>query len=105
MRHMLTTTFYLRVCIDEAKAVLGQHQRDFSGRALHATCGRHLQDLPIHGVPATVELRSGRWKCRNELRRRLRFYLMLLSLNRGRFMPVAVIVDCCNYIVEQSFTL
>jgi transposase len=27
---------------------------------------RGLQDLPIQGAPTTLELRSGRWKCRNE---------------------------------------
>ncbi|SDR63580.1 Transposase [Rhizobiales bacterium GAS113] len=27
---------------------------------------RRLQELPIQGVPATLEIRSGRWKCRNE---------------------------------------
>ena len=28
---------------------------------------RRLQDLPIQGVHTMVELRSGRWKCHNEL--------------------------------------
>jgi hypothetical protein len=32
----------------------------------HSSHVRRLQDLPIQGVPATLELRSGRWKCRNE---------------------------------------
>jgi transposase len=32
----------------------------------HSSHARRLQDLPIQGVPATLELRSGRWKCRNE---------------------------------------
>jgi transposase len=27
---------------------------------------RRLQELPIQGVPATLEIRSGRWRCRNE---------------------------------------
>lgn len=33
----------------------------------HSWHVRRLQDLPIQGVHAMVELRSGRWKCRNEL--------------------------------------
>jgi len=32
----------------------------------HGWHTRRLQDLPIQGVPVTLELRSGRWKCRNE---------------------------------------
>ena len=31
----------------------------------HSWHVRRLQDLPIQGVATTVELRSGRWKCRN----------------------------------------
>ena len=33
----------------------------------HSWHVRRLQDLPIQGVRTLVELRSGRWKCRNEL--------------------------------------
>ena len=33
----------------------------------HSWHVRRLQDLPIQGVHTMVELRSGRWKCRNEL--------------------------------------
>jgi zinc-finger of transposase IS204/IS1001/IS1096/IS1165 len=38
---------------------------DASG-SRHSWQMRRLQELPIQGVPATLELRSGRWKCRNE---------------------------------------
>jgi len=37
-----------------------------ASRSRHNWHVRRLQDLPIQGVPATLELRSGRWKCRNE---------------------------------------
>ena len=33
----------------------------------HSWHVRRLQDFPIQGVRTTVELRSGRWRCRNEL--------------------------------------
>ena len=33
----------------------------------HSWHARRLQDFPIQGVRTTVELRSGRWRCRNEL--------------------------------------
>src|SRR5580700_1485758 len=32
----------------------------------HSWQMRRLQELPIQGVPATLEIRSGRWRCRNE---------------------------------------
>jgi len=38
---------------------------DASG-SRHSLQMRRLQELPIQGVPATLELRSGLWKCRNE---------------------------------------
>jgi hypothetical protein len=52
-------------------AAEGQGTRSCSGcgetsRSRHSWHVRRLQDLPIQGVPATLELRSGRWKCRNE---------------------------------------
>jgi hypothetical protein len=39
-------------------------RRNFQVAARLAT--RHLQDLPIQGAPVTLELRSARWKYRNE---------------------------------------
>jgi hypothetical protein len=37
-----------------------------TSRSRHSWLVRRLQDLPIQGVSATLELRSGRRKCRNE---------------------------------------
>ena len=37
-----------------------------ASRSPHSWRVRRLQELPIQGVPATLEIRSGRWKCRNE---------------------------------------
>jgi hypothetical protein len=37
-----------------------------TSRSRHSWQVRRLQDLPIQGVPTTLELRSRRWKCRNE---------------------------------------
>ncbi len=35
-------------------------------RARHSSYIRRLRDLPVQGEPATVKLRVGRWRCRNE---------------------------------------
>nr|WP_081433845.1 ISL3 family transposase [Beijerinckia indica] len=32
----------------------------------HSWHVRHLQDLPIQGIPVTIALQLGRWRCRNE---------------------------------------
>src|SRR5277367_5881974 len=37
-----------------------------ASRSRHSWQMRRLQELPIQGVPATLEIRSGRWRCRNE---------------------------------------
>jgi transposase len=37
-----------------------------ASKSRHSWQMRRLQELPIQGIPATLEIRSGRWRCRNE---------------------------------------
>ncbi len=48
-------------------------------RSRHSWHVRRLQDLPIQGVSATLELRSGRWRCHNEQCARKTFVEKLAS--------------------------
>ncbi len=50
--------------------------REASG-SRHRRQIRRLQELPIQGVPATLEIRSGRWRCRNEQYARKTFALAI----------------------------
>src|SRR5271166_2071265 len=45
----------------QSRSVFGE-----TSKSQHGWHMRRLQDLPIQGVPVMLDLRAGRWKCRNE---------------------------------------